>query len=69
MTASRQQASPQLSVVMPVYNEAGIIGSVLDSWTLELDRLGIDYELLAYDDGSKDKTLEILERKAQARIA
>ncbi len=50
MTAA---ASPALSVVMPVYNEAAAIGEALGEWTDELDRLGIDYEIRVYDDGSQ----------------
>ncbi|MGE0451355.1 MAG: glycosyltransferase family 2 protein [Vicinamibacterales bacterium] len=57
--------SPELSVVMPVYNEAGNIGPVVLSWLEELDRLEIDYELRAYDDGSRDDTLSILRRIAR----
>jgi glycosyltransferase involved in cell wall biosynthesis len=49
---------------MPVYNEAAVIEEVVASWLRELDRLGIDYEFLAYDDGSRDETGRILERLA-----
>lgn len=51
---------PELAVVMPVYNEEEIIGEVLDNWVRELERLQIDFEIHAYNDGSKDNTLEIL---------
>jgi len=47
---------------MPVYNEAAVIADVVTSWLRELERLGMDYELLAYDDGSRDETGRILER-------
>lgn len=50
----------ELSVVMPVYNEAGAVGPVVRSWMTELDRLKIDYELLVYDDGSRDGTADVL---------
>jgi dolichol-phosphate mannosyltransferase len=49
---------------MPSYNEQGMIAPVVTSWASELDRLGIDYELRVYDDGSKDRTGEILEALA-----
>jgi len=54
--------SPALTVVMPVYNEEGAIAEVVRSWAGELDRLGIEYELRVYDDGSRDRTPEVLER-------
>lgn len=47
---------PQLSVVMPVYNEEQGIAVVVAAWTRMLDRLGISYEFLLYNDGSKDGT-------------
>lgn len=56
--------TPELSIVLPVYNESEALPSVLDEWFAELDRLGIDAELLAYDDGSRDGSGELLERLA-----
>ena len=47
-------------MVVPVYNEEGAIAGVLDSWAAELERLGIDYRLAVYDDGSRDGTGRIL---------
>ena len=58
-------AQPDLSIVMPVYNEGAVIATVVTSWLHELERLGIDYEFLAYDDGSRDETGPILERLAE----
>ncbi len=49
---------------MPVYNEGAVIAVVVTSWIRELERLGIDYEFLAYDDGSRDETGRILEQLA-----
>jgi glycosyltransferase involved in cell wall biosynthesis len=59
---------PALAVVIPVYNEAGTIREVLATWSEELERLGIDYEIRVYDDGSTDRTPEIL-RDVAARCA
>jgi len=56
---------PELSVVMPVYNEERAIGRVIRAWTAELDGLEIDYELLVYDDGSRDRTIEVLRQLAR----
>lgn len=43
-------------MVMPVYNEELGIVDVVTTWTDMLDRLGVDYEMLLYNDGSKDGT-------------
>lgn len=59
---------PQLSVIMPVYNEAAAITTVLAAWADALTRLEIDYELRIYDDGSTDATPLLLEA-GRARIA
>ena len=50
----------ELAVVMPVYNEAGIISEVINKWIKTLKGLDIDFEIHAYNDGSKDHTLKIL---------
>jgi dolichol-phosphate mannosyltransferase len=52
--------TPELLVVMPVYNESASINHVLDGWLAELDGSGCDYRLLAIDDGSTDNTFALL---------
>jgi dolichol-phosphate mannosyltransferase len=54
--------TPELLVVMPVYNESASIDHVLGGWLAELDGSGCDYRLLAIDDGSKDSTLALLSK-------
>lgn len=49
-----------LALVMPVYNEAECIESVIRDWDSTLGTLGIKYRLLIYNDGSKDNTAEVL---------
>ncbi|HON91567.1 MAG TPA: glycosyltransferase family 2 protein [Sedimentisphaerales bacterium] len=55
----------ELAVVMPVYNEEGCIGDVLSSWRSVLDKCGIDFVMLVFNDGSTDRTGEMLEAFAQ----
>jgi glycosyltransferase involved in cell wall biosynthesis len=55
---------PELSLVVPVHDEAGVVGRVLTAWAAEVERLGIDYELRVYDDGSRDDTPRVLEALA-----
>lgn len=56
--------APELCVVIPVYNEAEIIGQVLDIWADKLDRLGVGYQIHVYNDGSKDGTLSVIQQTA-----
>ncbi len=45
-----------LSVVVPMYNEAAVLGQTLPRMRGALDALGPDYELICVDDGSTDGT-------------
>lgn len=53
-----------LALVMPVYNEEDAIEYVVAKWTKELIRLGIHFQIHAYNDGSRDQTSAILHRLA-----
>lgn len=57
-----------LCVIMPVYNEEGAIAHVIQKWTHELTRLGISFNIHAYNDGSRDKSLSILHSLASENI-
>jgi polyisoprenyl-phosphate glycosyltransferase len=49
-----------LSVVVPVYNEEEVIETTCRRLTDVLEALGEPYEILFVDDGSRDRTLDIL---------
>ena len=49
-----------LIIVMPIYNEEANIEDVISSWFVVLRELGIDFEIVALDDGSRDRTHETL---------
>ena len=50
----------ELAVVMPVYNEEGSIAHVLATWRDTLGALGVNYEVLVFNDGSRDGTAAVL---------
>jgi glycosyltransferase involved in cell wall biosynthesis len=61
--------SEGLSVIIPCFNEADSIGSVLSELSDELKMLNISSEIIAVDDCSTDKTLDVLdEHKTSVRI-
>ncbi len=55
----------ELAIVMPIYNEAANIETVVAEWLNELNRLGVSFQLLAINDGSKDRTSEVLQNLAK----
>ncbi len=59
-------SSPFLSVVIPVYNEAAIVAFAAAELSEALERRKLDFELLFAENGSTDRTPQILEQLAQA---
>ncbi|MDE1176275.1 MAG: glycosyltransferase family 2 protein [Edaphobacter sp.] len=55
-------AHPQLSIVIPAYNESARIEHALDRVTSTVADKGWDAEILVVDDGSKDDTAAIVKR-------
>lgn len=52
--------APEVSVIVPFYNEEGAAGPLLDEVATQLSALGRSFELVAVDDGSIDGTFEVL---------
>jgi glycosyltransferase involved in cell wall biosynthesis len=52
---------PALSVVIPAYNEARFIGTLLERvLAVDLASLGLDQEIIVVNDGSTDRTAEVV---------
>ena len=62
--------SPTLSVVAPVFNEEAILHELYRRLTAVLDGAGLDWELVLVNDGSRDRSLEIMRElhTADARV-
>jgi glycosyltransferase involved in cell wall biosynthesis len=60
----------ELSVVLPVYNEEESLVPLCDELRVVLDSGGLDYEIVFVDDGSRDRSAEIIRglREAWPRI-
>jgi glycosyltransferase involved in cell wall biosynthesis len=56
------EPSLDLSVIIPVYNEAESLPALHAELTAVLSDLGLDYEVLAVDDGSRDDSVAVLRR-------
>lgn len=57
-----------LSVIIPVYNEEKVVGQTIQGLKKELGRLDLEYEIIAVNDGSTDKTKEILEKIDEIKV-
>lgn len=64
MSRARQaDRVPDVSVVLPVYNERGNLDRVLGEIAAVLERVGVTYEIIVIDDGSDDGSRELLEAR------
>jgi polyisoprenyl-phosphate glycosyltransferase len=54
--------SPELSIVVPVYNEEDVLPLLVQRLRPVADGLGTGYEVVAVDDGSTDATAVVLQR-------
>jgi undecaprenyl-phosphate 4-deoxy-4-formamido-L-arabinose transferase len=57
----------KVSVVVPVYNEEANLDEFLRRTLAVLDGLGRPFEMILVDDGSRDRSLEILKNRARER--
>jgi len=58
---------PQISVVIPLFNEEDNVQPLLDELFAELEKLGRTYEIICIDDGSRDGTFNELQHYAARR--
>lgn len=58
--------TPELSVVVPVYNNAATLEELIDRIVQVLGERGMEFEIILVDDGSSDRTPEILAQLAAA---
>lgn len=58
---------PEVSVVIPVYNEEEVLDALFSRLYPALDALGRDYEVIFVDDGSRDRSVAMLRDQYQRR--
>lgn len=57
-----------VSIVIPVYNEEAAIGDDLDLIKRTMDATGQPYEIIVVNDGSTDRTVEIVSSRPWVRV-
>lgn len=58
---------PELSLMVPLYNEEGNLEPLLDRIADVMASVGRTYEVILVDDGSTDRTVELLKRAVSRR--
>ncbi len=58
---------PQVSVVIPIYNEEAGLDALFARIYPALDALGVSYELVLVDDGSRDRSAALLSAQFERR--
>ncbi len=66
MQAPAELSSPVVSVIIPVYNEEDVLQALFDRLYPVLDALGETYEIVFVNDGSRDRSPQML--AAQFRL-
>lgn len=65
-TTSTQPADPELSIVVPCFNERDVLPKLYDRLHGVCSSLGVPYEILLVDDGSRDGTGDEIKRLSAA---
>lgn len=65
-TAPKETALQLLSVVIPARDEEGCVAATVEALHAELQRQGIPHEIVVVDDGSCDRTWDILQQLGRA---
>ena len=65
--STAMSGAPDLSVVIPVYNEELSLQALFDRLYPALDQLNRSYEIIFIDDGSKDRSVAMLRAMFQRR--
>ena len=60
-------SSPALSIVIPVYNEEDVLQALFDRLYPALDGMGEPYEIVFVNDGSVDRSTQLLAEQFRAR--
>jgi len=66
MTTTTQSSFVDLSIIVPAYNEEHRILPTLRALHAHLETQPLRYEILVVDDGSKDRTIEVVEAEGLA---
>ena len=58
----------QLSIIIPAYNEEGIVAKTIEGLKRELTKIDLEYEIIVINDASTDNTKEILKTISDIKL-
>lgn len=58
----------KISIILPIYNEENAVSATIREIKAVMNNLNYDYEIIAIDDGSKDKSREILDKQKSIKL-
>jgi glycosyltransferase involved in cell wall biosynthesis len=64
--ARKDNFSRDLSIIVPAFNEGKLIFKTINEIENTMENLGLDYEVIVVDDGSKDNTYEEARKAAKS---
>jgi len=67
-SSERESELAKVTIVIPMYNEEKGIPKVLDNIKDVMSESSWDYEIIAVDDGSSDKTAEIVQQQEEIKL-
>jgi undecaprenyl-phosphate 4-deoxy-4-formamido-L-arabinose transferase len=67
MTQALMRVVPELTVVIPVYNEEQVLPRLFERLYAALDALGRSYEIVFVNDGSRDRSVALLRESFERR--
>ncbi len=59
-------STPELSIVIPVFNNDRTLGELIDRLLVVLERLDLDWEAVFVDDGSRDSSRRLIGARARS---
>ena len=62
------ERGPELSVVIPIYNEEAILEASVTELIAELDAAELEFEIVLAENGSRDRTVAIAEQLAERHL-
>ena len=62
-------ANPEVSIVIPVYNEELNLPELIERCVKACDQLPQSYEILLVDDGSRDRSVELIQEGVNGKLS